>query len=502
MWNALRTWAAARPLAAITLIAALPRVLAAFFSAGYFALDDHFLVIEAAASWVDGYDYNYWLPWNQQGDPIPGGHNFFYVGIHYLLFLAMKAVGLTDPKVQMVLVRLLHAAWSLVVVRTGYRMALQWAGPAIAWRTGLFLALFYFMPFLSVRNLVEVACIPFLMLGMWRLVRAGDQLTWKDALVAGLWMGLALNVRYQTLFFAAGSGFALLLQRRWWPAVVFGISTFLPVVLFQGGVDLVIWGQPFAELVAYVEHNLSHATTYFDQPWYNYLLLLLGIFIPFFSVAVMFGYFRRARPLLPWLATLVFLAGHSYFPNKQERFLLPIVPLYFVLGYTAWELWRAGSIWWQARPRLWKGALFFTWSVNTLLLVVLTFSYSKRSRVEALYALRGEQDVYGVVVEDTVEGEAPMPALYYWGKWDATVVPWPDAKEDLAAELVKYEPHRRPNAVLFFGLEDLDARIQRVEAAMGPLREVARERPGLVDRAVHWLNPVNRNETIVVMRAH
>jgi hypothetical protein len=25
--------------------------------------------------------------------------------------------------------------------------------------------------------------------------------------------------------------------------------------------------------------------------------------------------------------------------------------------------------------------------------------------------------------------------------------------------------------------------------------------PGLVDRFVHWLNPVNRNETITVMRA-
>jgi hypothetical protein len=35
---------------------------------------------------------------------------------------------------------------------------------------------------------------------------------------------------------------------------------------------------------------------------------------------------------------------------------------------------------------------------------------------------------------------------------------------------------------------------------MGPLRVIGRAEPGLVDRVVHWLNPVNRNEAIVVAR--
>ena len=34
---------------------------------------------------------------------------------------------------------------------------------------------------------------------------------------------------------------------------------------------------------------MANTTTYFDQPWYNYLLLLLGIYIPLFSVAIMFA---------------------------------------------------------------------------------------------------------------------------------------------------------------------------------------------------------------------
>ncbi|HEX2616549.1 MAG TPA: hypothetical protein VHL57_03350, partial [Flavobacteriales bacterium] len=170
------------PLEWLTCIAFLPRLLAALFSGGYFAQDDHFLVVEAAQSWVDGFDYNQWLPWNQPDPPVPTGHMMLYPGLHYLLFRLCHAVGLDDPQLKMVLVRLLHALWSLVTVRVGYRIALRLSTPAVAWRCGLFLALLFFMPFLSVRNLVEVVSTPLLMLGAWQLIRRPEGPNWRDAL--------------------------------------------------------------------------------------------------------------------------------------------------------------------------------------------------------------------------------------------------------------------------------------------------------------------------------
>ncbi|MBL7899477.1 MAG: hypothetical protein JNJ99_13140, partial [Crocinitomicaceae bacterium] len=57
------------------LIAALViRIIAAIFSQGYGMHDDHFLVIEASSSWVDGYDYNHWLPWSPESKGVPEGH--------------------------------------------------------------------------------------------------------------------------------------------------------------------------------------------------------------------------------------------------------------------------------------------------------------------------------------------------------------------------------------------------------------------------------------------
>lgn len=492
---------ATRPLVALTFIALIPRLVAALFSQGYFAHDDHFLVIEAAGSWAAGFDYNNWLPWNQGADPRPSGHSFFYVGLHYLLFTALKAVGLTDPKSVMVVVRVLHAVWSVVVVRTGYRIALRLSDERIAWRTGVFLALFYFMPFLSVRNLVEVACIPFLMSGAWQLIKAKDGPTLGHVVLAGLWIGLAINVRFQTLFFAAGPGLALLWQRKWGLAIAYGAGVALPLLVLQSAIDLFLWGRPFAELTEYVLYNMANTTTYFDQPWYNYLLLLLGIFIPVFSVAVFFGFFRRPTPLLLWLPVLLFLAIHSYFPNKQERFLLPIAPLFFVLGYVSWELWRTTATWWAQRQRLWRGILVFTWSLNTLALVLLCFSYSKRSRVEAMVALQGNGDVKGILIEDTYKQTAPMPPLFYSGKWSMSVEPWVDPAQDLHARLTVFPDSTRPNVVLFIGEEELEARISRTTAAMGRLHLIERVQPGALDRLVHWLNPVNRNEVITIAEA-
>lgn len=500
MWNSLRAWMGRSPLVALTVIALVPRLLAAVFSQGYFAHDDHFLVIEAAASWVDGFDYNYWLPWNQGAEPTPSGHSFVYVGLHYILFTVLKWIGVTDPKTAMVVVRLLHALWSLVVVRVGYRIALRLSDPGTAWRTGLFLALFYFMPFLSVRNLVETACIPFLMLGAWRLVRHAQGPSWVDAFLAGIWIGLAVDIRFQTLFFAAGPGLALLLHRRWRHALIYGMGVLVPVIILQGGIDLFLWGRPFAEITEYVMYNFANTTTYFDQPWYNYLLLLAGIFLPFLGLAVLFGFFRRTSPLVLWVPLFLFLVVHSYFPNKQERFILPLVPLFFVVGYISWEQWRQSSNWWQRHNSLWKGQWTFAWVLNTFLLVVLCFSYSKRSRVEAMYLLRDERPVVGMVIEDTHEGEAPMPPLFYLGQWNASVVPWTDPAGDLAEEIMFNWSDRPPDVVLFIGVEDLAERMLRTTAALGPLRLVGIAEPGLLDRAIHWLNPVNRNETIIVAR--
>ena len=81
-----------------------------------------------------------------------------------------------------------------------------------------------------------------------------------------------------------------------------------------------------------------------------------------------------------------------------------------------------------------------------------------------------------------------------------TVLPWTDSTADLDSALLAKSDRPRPNTVLFFGEEQLELRKGKLEEVLGPLEVIGRAEPGFMDRLVHWLNPVNRNETIVIAR--
>lgn len=515
MFAALRQALQRDPLTWITVIAAVPRLVAAVFSGGYFAHDDHFLVIEAAQSWVAGADYNAWLPWNQHGIPHPTGHMLVYPGLHFLLLRSWDWLGFDDPALKMVLVRVLHAAWSLITVRVGYRIIRRLAGEQAALHGGLWLALFWFAPFLSVRNLVEMVSAPLVLLAGWWLIRAEDaksalpahggsapdpdRTAMRSLLIAGIFAGLAVNIRFQTVFVGAGMGLGLLLLRRWMHAVWFGVGMCAPLILLQGGIDLAIWGRPFAELTEYVRYNLANPeNTGIDLPWYQYLLMLALALVPPLSLAWCVGFFRSPRPLPVWSGVVLFLLFHSIFPNKQERFLLPVIPLFFVLGYAGWVRWQADSSWWKARSGAWRAGTAIAWTLNVMLLLPLSVSFSKRERVEAMAMLRAHPAIRGFIIEDSVEGEAPWMPLYYWGRWDGVKDPYTDPKADMKALVELNAPGERANAILLVGTEQLEERVARATAAMGPLTFIGAAQPGLLDRTLHWLNPMNRNEVILV----
>ena len=190
------------------------RLLAVIFSKGYGMSDDHFLVIEPAQAWVDGYNYDTWYPDANFPDAPPTGHSFFYPGVHYLLFLFFKVIGFSDPQGKMYFVRGLHAIFSMIIVYCGFKIAEKLSGKSTARMTGLLLSVFWFMPFLSVRNLVEVACIPPLMYATWLIIRDEEKYNWKSITFSGFLLSIAFSIRYQSILFTAGLCLALLFRRK------------------------------------------------------------------------------------------------------------------------------------------------------------------------------------------------------------------------------------------------------------------------------------------------
>ena len=120
------------PLKVIIIAALAIRLLSVFFSRGYGMHDDHFLIIESSRSWVEGNDYNKWLPWSQEGTPTPSGHSLFYPGLMFFLQKTLNFIGISDLNLTMYIVRFLHALWSLLIVYFGFKITSRFAGGKVA----------------------------------------------------------------------------------------------------------------------------------------------------------------------------------------------------------------------------------------------------------------------------------------------------------------------------------------------------------------------------------
>jgi hypothetical protein len=482
-----------RPLLVVLAVAVLLRLIAAVLSKGFAFHDDHFEVVEVAQGWLDG--ERAWLgntDWYR---------SVFYPGLHWALFGALEALGLRDPQAKMLVVRLVNGAWSLVTVVYGYRIAEALAGRERARVAGLALAAFWLAPFMAVHDLIETACQPPLVVATWLLVRDPEGPGWRDALAAGLWLGLAFALRLQTAVFAVGLGLVLLARRRLGAALLLGAGAALSAAVLQGGSDGIGYGKPFSSVLAYLAYNSNpeNVRGFPQGPWYQYLLTLAGVLVPPTSLLLLYGAARGAarRPLLFWPA-LAFVAFHSAYPGKQERFLLPVLPFVLLAGVLgALEL-LDESPGWRRRPRLGRAAWGWFWAVNVLLLALYTANYSKRTRVEPLSFLRGRADLRGVVLE-TSEARPPFVPRFYLGR-PVPVVEAPASKPVEAVQAEIAAAGAAPNYLVMTGATALEARLARLRPVCRAPQPVETFRPGLVDWLLHRLNP--RHNVNLVARVY
>jgi hypothetical protein len=489
------------PLAVVMILAILARLVAVIFAQGFGMHDDHFVYVETPQSWVDGRDSGSWLPWSAPGN-VPQGHSFLYPGINFLILWCFKFLGIDSVEVNMMLMRAIHAAFSLLVVSLGYKITLKLSNAKTAFSVGLLLAILWLFPWLSVRTMVEIVCIPFLMLSIWSLVKADfedDKIGAIPFLLSGIWSGIAFSIRFQVAFFILGLGLVVLFKKGFLKAVWFTLGFLIVLLLTQGLIDFLIWKRPFAELMEYFRYNVVHKGDYPNGPWYNYFLVIMGVVIPPLSFFMLAGVVKSwKRLLLIFLPMFLFFAFHSYFPNKQERFILPILPFFIIQGMIGWhELRDDNRLKWfskKAERNVWM----VVFAINLVVLIPVSTMYSKRSRVESMVYMSEYQDIHSFLIENSVDNMTLWSPLFYTGQYpieynvtnnnpvDSLHLPWNSADE--------------PRFVLFYTKERLDQRIVSMKKLMPALEYETTVYPGFIDRLLSTINPVNKNYVVTIYK--
>lgn len=468
------------------------RLIAAIFSKGYGMHDDHYLVVEAAGSWADGYDYNDWLPWSKEVGASPEGHSFTYVGLNFILFSILKFFGIHNPQVLMLINRLIHALFSLLIIHFGYKITERLSNKSNAVYVGWMLALLWAMPFLSVRNLVEVVSIPFLMWSVW--LTLNDQKKYA-VFYAGVLVGVAVSFRYQIAIYGVGMGIYYLMNGKWKAILQYGLGATLMFCLTQGLVDGLIWGYPFAEFIAYTTYNMNQGMEYLkNSNYFMYFYVLFGFMLFPLGILGLIGYFISVRKYaILFIPTFLFLLFHTWFPNRQERFIITIFPLVIALAIMGFETLRTRKFW----AKTWNFSWIAFWVLNIPLLMIISTMTSKKSRMDTMYALYGNTTgKEHILIEATGETNPEMMPFFYAGKWEFTMLErW---KGDTTA--IENYKNQELDIIFFFGKEGLKQRIESFKAIYPKMKLQEAIEPGFVDKTLHKINKRNSNSYVEIWR--
>ena len=513
-------------LQAILIVALVFRLLAAFFSKGYAFHDDHFCVVRVAQNWA--YGLPHWIE-----SPTPPKHSMLYAAVNASLIWLSDQAGMHDPIAKTTLLRLVHAFFSLLIIYYAYKITRLLSSAKDAALVGWILSLLWFMPYLGVKFLAEMTCTVPVLAGFYFMLqkeRAGKGNN-GTLFICGLLFGLAFTIRMHTILFAGGLGLVLLFEKRIKDSILFTLGYLLVVAVVIGIPDYLFFEYPFQYIVGYFTHNVDNAYNYITGSPFKFLLTTFGFLVPPVSLMLIWGYIRswKVEPKM-FLAVLVFFIAHSAFPNKQERFILPMYPLLVILGTIGWNQFIARSSFWQKYPRLESGGWKFFWAANVLAAFALAVTFTKKDRVEPIYHLSAKQDVRSVIVESSSRSVKQVP-VYYLGRKAADYSDfekgnilgmnhWKSNKkyldedipfifsigagknvDDLEKEML--EVGKKPNYIIFKGTENLEPRQDRLQPLF-PGQEFVLERtiePSVFDILLHKLNPKkHRDETAFIYK--
>jgi hypothetical protein len=487
----------------IILIGLFFRLLAAVFSKGYAFTDDHFEIVELAQNLLDK------VPNPFSPDFLVEGKAYLfslvYPYIHTIIFGICESFGVFNPDTKMLFIRLFHAVFSILTVYYGYKLTERLSNRMDdAKIVGLLLATFWVIPFLSVRNLREFACIPPLLMGCYFM--ADSRLSTKSILLSAFWFTIAFVFRYQIIFIPFVVGLMWLIQKNTFQkALIFGIGFGIFYLFTQGLFDYLYWGNPIASIQAYLTFNSNSANIdiYPNGPWHRYIGTMAGLTLGFPFLLFLSGYFKTAtqkgnRQIL-FFASLLFFVFHSYYPNKQERFITPFLPFLLILGTIGFR-----DLYEQYQDKKWlrgftKFAVIWFLILNTGLVFLLSVTYTKRSRVESMNYLREKGDMTNLVIQN-YEASQPEAPFYLGKKYDFYTI---DTREKMAELLNQLQlgTKAKPNYVILVGNSEIEIRKEEMKKVFPTMEYEVDIEPSFVDNLAYLMNPShNHNETFYIFR--
>ncbi len=468
----------------VLIIAIALRLLAVIFSQGYMASDDHHETVKMAWKWhAEGRFFNDQceLIWGDKA-----GHDIMRSPLYnFLIWLGLKIgslLGLTYMDQMMYLQRLGHALLSLLAVVFAYRYLKDETDENTALLGSLIVATHFIMPFISVRHLGEMVAADLLMPAFYFAHVGFKKGTGKNLILSGLLCGLAIMFRPHAILAIAPIGLILLFYKHykllWKFVVAFGI-----MLLFSAMLDMLLVGKFMVTTIKYFSSNMGNPN-FTPGPWYQYILLMLGLFIPPFSLVFLGSIVQKEvikKHIILFSGFAFFFIGHSIYQSKQERFMIPLLPIVIVLSVLGLYYLYHKKSWYFRLSFLRKAMWIYAAVINLILLTAFTFNYSHKGRIDPLVYI-SRQDDAEFVLFDATERDVLIPYGY--------LGPDPPRYERIRSysEINQLTIYDSCYIVVFTDLY-LEDHIDSLKSYFVHIEQKSHSAPSLIDYILNKLNP-------------
>lgn len=310
-------------LRALVVAAFVTRLYALYATSGYLHPDCLFQYLEPAHRLVYGYGV---VTWEYVDGIRPGLQPLFITTI--FKFGKLMGMGVADI---IFLNRVVMVAFSLGLLYVIFELARSVYGGEAAKYALLFSAFSGILWLWSADTNSQIPSTLFVTASLALYYRGWETGGRRQYLLSGLALGVAFMFRFDSLIFTA-------------PLVAFSVASrkaaglkpfflgFASGVLAQGVVDYLTWGGFLHSPVAFVMHNLvKDKASFFGVSPVYYYVGVLGLHLPAMFVL---HYAIEKRKGFAFLAVnaLGFGLAYSIVPHKEVRYLIPMMPLFFIIA--------------------------------------------------------------------------------------------------------------------------------------------------------------------------
>ncbi len=423
----------------------------------------------------------------------------WFIALHALVFKGLETLNIHKPEIATTVIRLMMALLSFHTIIAGYKMVNQLYNQRIAAFTGILLAGFWFIPWLSVRNMALMAAVPLFMTALYFLNLHLRKPNYILPFLTGILCTIGFLLAYDTWIIVALLFLTLLFSAKYITALVFITAFALSHLSVQVPFDLVNKVEPLTAVSTYFQVFFKSLAVY--PVWYLVYLLPFVVMIPPVSVFLFRGLATSFKQLyfitIPTIFTLI---SSIFFGESAVGLMLFTLPFIIVAGSSGWVLFIEKSVFWARHNSGYYLVLLCFWSLNFFLLPFASTLYARETEIEAMQFLSRYEPVNSFVSEQSGNEQVVRMPHFYLNQQCAEILVNQDFPPDSLKVWLRSNPEQDPQFILFYGERNLKDRIEAIYPVLPNISYVTSLESGITESFIKLLFKDFPAETIVVYR--